>query len=294
MLTRPNLVKRGGFTLVELLVVIGIIALLIGILLPSLAKARSTAYRVKCESNLRQIGLAMLMYTNDNRGRFPGSARYGPQLLDDFVYWEEPAATWSATGRPPLSASHHTPQQDENMGALVRYMGGQFSPAVWICPADTLARPNATTIATILTPYPYSYSMNDLLSAELPNFDSVRYDYCHRRIATMSSVRHASATIMMGEESEASIDDGDMVMVGFTGTYPNVVPVSQLASNGNFLADRHDSRRHYPDKAVSAGDQEGIPNSGASGNAVFCDGHADYVTRQYANSPTLRHWDWTF
>src|SRR5437868_13302142 len=63
--------KNQGFTLVELLVVIGIIALLISILLPSLSRARETANRVKCGSNLRQIGQGLLLYANENNGNFP-------------------------------------------------------------------------------------------------------------------------------------------------------------------------------------------------------------------------------
>lgn len=62
---------RRGFGVIEILVILGILALVVAALMPSLCRSRETANRVKCASNLRQIGQAMLIYANDNRGAYP-------------------------------------------------------------------------------------------------------------------------------------------------------------------------------------------------------------------------------
>jgi len=83
--------RARGFTLTELLVVIGVIALLIGILLPTLARAREASRRAQCLANLRTLGQALTLYANENKDRLPnvnGNGMWDDPDAADFVMIE--------------------------------------------------------------------------------------------------------------------------------------------------------------------------------------------------------------
>src|SRR5438876_632248 len=84
--------RRRGFTLVELLVVIAIIAILAALLFPALTSARVKARKTACLSNLRQVGIAVLLYANDNSGNIP----FGPKA----AAFTSPMNFYPSTGAP--------------------------------------------------------------------------------------------------------------------------------------------------------------------------------------------------
>ncbi len=98
--------KRKGFTLVELLVVIAIIALLMGILMPVLARVRAIAHRVVCGTNLAGLGKGMLLYANDYDEELPQAGLPGSDWASSIV-WDAPTRAEAYAGGVTVSSSFY-------------------------------------------------------------------------------------------------------------------------------------------------------------------------------------------
>jgi prepilin-type N-terminal cleavage/methylation domain-containing protein/prepilin-type processing-associated H-X9-DG protein len=133
--------KKAGFTLVELLVVIGIIALLISILLPSLNKARETANRVKCAANLKQIGNGLMLYSNENRGMFPRT--YAPATAGAITI--DVSNAGQAAQDPFVNASG-VPAYNIPAAMFLLIRQEDLTPAVFVCPSGTAEADSMNTL----------------------------------------------------------------------------------------------------------------------------------------------------
>jgi prepilin-type N-terminal cleavage/methylation domain-containing protein/prepilin-type processing-associated H-X9-DG protein len=115
--------RRNGFTLVELLVVIGIIAVLVGILLPALTKARRQALVVQCASNMRNIGQALFAYAADNAGSLPqfyADPLHPGTIPGGYWLWDMEAATRDALVHYGMTQqASYCPTNADQMGAQV-------------------------------------------------------------------------------------------------------------------------------------------------------------------------------
>jgi len=122
--------RRKGFTLVELLVVIAIIALLMGILMPALARVRQLAYRLYCGTNLSGIGKAMLIYSNDYDDELPRAGLRGST-------WAAPIADWKAATRSAAFTSSRGSSASitSSFYLLIKY--AEVTPKSFLCKGDS-------------------------------------------------------------------------------------------------------------------------------------------------------------
>jgi prepilin-type N-terminal cleavage/methylation domain-containing protein/prepilin-type processing-associated H-X9-DG protein len=141
--------RRKGFTLVELLVVIGIIALLIALLLPALAKSRESARRAACLSNLRQINMAFRFYAADNHDQVPLGYRTASKQYNSMVFSTTAGNRWVLFG-------------------LLRVPGYLENPAVLFCPSENN------------TKFQFDTSENPWPAPDVTPISNIQAGYCNR------------------------------------------------------------------------------------------------------------------
>jgi len=207
--------KRSWFSLIELLVVIGIIALLASLLLPALNRAREVGKRIVCASNMGQIGVAFQLYYNDYNGRLPpgyytgGAWHSAPEKI--VQYLPHKAMTFNHTG------------WNETV----------FLSDVYKCPSDTFFPP---------TPPPF----------DAINEDFTSYGYAHvmqmYNAITIANIKTPSTTVLAGEswKKQEYVDMGLYVLYGSLLSYEVGSTSSPMATKtrhagtGNILwADGH-------------------------------------------------------
>lgn len=227
----------AAFTLIELLVVIAIIAILAGMLLPSLSRAKGKAYQANCMSNLRQMGLAFNLYAAANNDLFPNytSLKPGGAIAD------------------PLNPDDRKLMWFEKLRMLITSQNSVSNFAAWQCPAAASAilkytRSNPSRLYTgDLLSYGFNYSN---LGNDFPSYD------CRMRI-TFSGLEQPSTTIVVADSlSNRQIDRG----AGST-FYPGVLWGAVIApkdyhngATGYLISDQHQRRANvlFGDGSVRA------------------------------------------
>ncbi len=260
--------EMRGFTLVELLVVISIIAILIALLLPALAAARGLAQQVSCASNLRQLDLAATEYAQDNQGIGPlyfDPVNGGTYANNGGVFWDQELLPYVAPDDVPSSIQTEQLQQY-----------GQFSKqtytSIYLCP--TIAAEYPSPGWWHLPVYNWrSYEINcDVSGANAnvpwPDYRDDGYGY-------------NAANPMQTPPTLAQIDDPSSTVWFFEGSYPR--PMGQLEGNNNYAYIPWSGIYPTHQAIISQNTlvQDGpwqVNEASGNTNIAFCDGHVASIS----------------
>jgi prepilin-type N-terminal cleavage/methylation domain-containing protein/prepilin-type processing-associated H-X9-DG protein len=268
--------SRGGFTLVELLVVIGIIAILVAILLPALAKARAAAQTVACKSNLKQLVQATVMFANEHGGHLPKAENNaGPTVMG----WNTLiGASWGLEW-PQFSWEY----------AILKYVNN--NKGVFRCPADPEPKnrfPGTDPLANIPGSYRYNWSNESYGGSKDPN---TAYTTCIFISAKLSQIKPTDAAIIFFDGSGSRYDGiiwtdpamhlNFVNMKSTDGRYslfanaPFALPIDISAANPYNVAFRRHSRQFNGPWDTLPGPERVRAVQQGQTNYAFMDGHIE-------------------